>query len=99
MFTVEATLRLAELFTIIGVGGTAIFKMGRAVTRFELIGSQQANEITQLKHGVEKLGEVTTALAVGKQRMDNQDQQISRLTGWYDELRRGEGFVLPLSGR
>jgi hypothetical protein len=44
--TLDVTLKLAEIITLVGGGTTVVYKMGRMTSRFELIGEQQAREIS-----------------------------------------------------
>jgi hypothetical protein len=77
--------------------GTAIYKLGRAVERFESIGVQQATEISELKKAISVVGETITKIAVSNERMDNLAARINRQETRLDELAHGEGFVLPIA--
>ena len=94
--TLDTTLRLAELVTLVGGGVVIVFRMGRMTERFELIGQRQADEISELKRAVGRFGDVLTDLAVQKNRLDGQAERINLLDRRYEELRHGEGFVYPL---
>lgn len=97
--TLEDVYRIAEIGSILGACGVVLFKVGRISGRVQetlnlqnVIMTRQADEISELKEETKKLGDVLKSLAV-------QDERINTLTKWYDELRRGEGFVFPLSAR
>lgn len=92
----DTAIRLVELIVLLGGGGTVIFKLGSAVTKFELIGTQQAGEISELKKQVEGLGKIITAMAVEKTRLDGHADRLNRVEKQLDELRHGEGYVLPI---
>lgn len=86
------------LATIMNVGAIAvgIFKMGRAVEKFEQIGTQQAEEIKELKQNVEVVGELVTKLALQTQRQDSLEKRMDRHEATIEDLRRGEGFIMGL---
>lgn len=74
----------------------AVFKVGRAVEKFESIGTQQAYEIRELKDAVKVVSELITKMALQGQRLDTQSQRLVQLEKIVDDLRRGEGMILPL---
>lgn len=76
----------------------AIYKLGGAVTKFEMIGRQQAVEITGLKDAVKEISTLVTNTAVQTQRLDNISARLGRVEALIDDIRRGEGFILPLKG-
>lgn len=92
----DTSLRIAELLAVLGGGGIFIFKSGRTASRFEQVVRQQSLEIGELKTGVQAIQKLITQNAVMDERLVNMGTSISRLEDWYDELRRGEGFVFPL---
>ena len=79
--------------------GVAIYRLGGAVTKFELIGQQQAVEIGELKESVKTSNRLITELAVQAQQYKELSARIERTEHLVDDLRRGEGFVLPFPGR
>jgi len=92
----DTAIKLAQLTTLVVGGGTIIFRMSRMATTFELIGKQQAKEISEVKSEVRELSKTVTELAVQKTRLDNQAERLNLLDKRYEELRHGEGFVFPL---
>lgn len=74
-----------------------IFRLGRAVERFEHIGAQQAHEITELKDTVKVIGELVTKFAVQTHRQDTLEDRINRQEQTIEDLRRGEGYILGLN--
>jgi hypothetical protein len=97
MTPVEMGGLLVLILNLLAVG-TAIYKLGRAVERFEGIGVQQANEIGELKKAVSGMGELITKMAVSSERLDGLMTRMNRQEVRLDELAHGEGFVLPLGG-
>lgn len=74
----------------------AIFKLGRAMSKFELIGEQQAREIGELKTAVAAVAEIITKISLQSQRQDTFEERLNRHAKLIDDLRRGEGLVIPL---
>lgn len=95
MTTVEIGGLIVLALNLVAVG-TAIYKLGRAVERFENIGMQQANEISELKRAVSGISDLVTKIAVSNVRMDELTMRVNRHETRLDELAHGEGFVLPL---
>lgn len=86
--------------------GVIVWRLSALTTRFETIGGIQAAEITEIKNAITKMEAVVTTVAVQKERLDNQadrlnqverrtDDRVSRLERQFDELRHGEGLILP----
>lgn len=71
----------------------AVFRLGRAVERFEQIGGQQSAEIGELKNTVKSIGELIVKLALQNQRLDAHSTRIAGLERLVDDLRRGEGYI------
>lgn len=88
-----------ELVVFLGGVGATIWKMGSAITRFEIIGTQQAKEIGELKETVKEVSKVIVQQALQTQGMDLIREQVGRQERLIDDLRRGEGFVLPINPR
>ena len=76
--------------------GSLGMKVGRAVERFELVGEMQGNEISGLKTEVGALNTIITQLAVQDQKFVTIEKQYQLLNEQLNELRHGEGYVLPL---
>jgi hypothetical protein len=95
---VDATsLDLAKTGIEIIGGGSAlaaiILKMGRMAGTFEQISQQQTEEIGEIKVEVKRLSEVVTLVAVQKAELAGLREQMALLMKWYDDLRRGNGFI------
>lgn len=95
MTTVEIGGLIGLALNLVAVG-IAVYKLGRAVERFENIGMQQANEISELKRAVSGIGEIVTKIAVSNVRMDELTTRLNRHEAKLDEFAHGEGFVLPI---
>lgn len=74
----------------------AIYKLGQAVGKFELIGKQQAGEISSLKEAVKEVSVLVTDMALHNQRLDNLSARLNRTEKLIEDIRRGEGMILPL---
>jgi len=83
------------LLNLVAVG-VAVFKLGGAVQKFEMIGEKQAMEITELKNTVKVVGELVVKIAVSSERMDNMSSRLNRVENRVEEMAHGEGYVLPL---
>lgn len=97
---VDPFLKGLEIITVGAGAGAVFYKLGQTTQKFEMIGAQQAKEITQLQASVEKVAigqnrmeELITKVALQGQRLDNQAERINMLDKRIDELRRGEGLI------
>jgi len=88
-----------EVLTVFGSVALVLFKLGRTVERFELIGAQQAKEITELKEAIKDIGKVITTQAVESKRSDVFAERLNRQDALIENLRRGEGYILPIARR
>lgn len=93
---VESVLKVLEIVSILGGGGTVAYRLGRTTERVEqtlanqnILLAQQSDEIRALKDETKKWNEVLTQIALQK-------RDIELLNDRYEELRHGEGFVHPL---
>lgn len=86
---------LATLVNLVAII-VAVFRLGRAVEKFDQIGTQQAKEITELKDAVRVVSDLITKMALQNQRLDNYGSRMSKLELLIEDLRRGEGYILPL---
>lgn len=93
-----ATLAI-ELVTVVGSVGIVVYKLGNVVARFEAIGEKQAGEIGELKEDVKSLSKILTELALQSQRQTALQEQVNRIDRLIEDLRRGEGFILPFPPR
>ena len=105
-FTLSDLLQIGEIVSIVGGGLIALITFGRFTGRLETtIAASSARtdalqqEIGELKEETKKIAELVTGLAVTTTRLDAFSQRVLLLEKWYDELRRGEGYVFPLEYR
>lgn len=85
----EWTFRAGDILTFVGgcvVAGTFLFRSGGNLGRLETAMSRCLEEISQMKGELSEFGKAMTKLAV-------QETKINLLMRWYDELRRGKGWV------
>jgi hypothetical protein len=94
-----------EAVSFVGSAVVVVWKLSSAITKFELIGTQQATEISSIKISLEKMEAVVSVVAVEKTRMDNQADRISqldarmenrlnRMEALIDDMRHGRSFVI-----
>lgn len=76
----------------------AVYRLGRAVQKFETIGETQAREIRELKDAVKLQNDLMTKLAIQNQRLDTHDQQFERIFLALDDIRRGKGLITSENG-
>jgi hypothetical protein len=88
---IKLAVELAGFLVTLGV---MVWRLSSATTKFELIGAQQASEISQIKRAIEKIDAVITAVAVQNTRLDNMDERFGRLERQLDEYKRGEGLTV-----
>lgn len=96
-------LRIVETLTVIGAASAVVYKLGRSVAKFESIGKEQAIEIKQQAETIRRIEQtlaeisgVVTTMAVEKVRLDTHAQRLTQIEQLVDDLRRGEGMILPL---
>ncbi len=95
----DLILKVIEVLGIVVGGVTLFYKLGGAVARFEAIGSQQANEIKELKASIEKVSELITSVAVQSTRLDNLDARMVAMNLRTDELRKEMWFRLETKAK
>lgn len=90
----DQILRVAELFIVAG-GITLVWRFGRAVQKFESQTEQHAEDIQALKDNTSKIAEALQTLVRHDERLTGLGSRVGRLEGQLDDLRHGEGFVMP----
>jgi hypothetical protein len=89
----EIVIESVKALGIIGGAVVILLRMGRMAGQFEMIGKQQAQEITEIKREMKVMSDTVTTVAVQKNEIANIHEDITRLYRWYDELRHGRGYV------
>ncbi len=97
--SLDIVTRMLEIATTVGAVGVVVYKLGRTVEKFEAVGLQQAHEINELKKDVRAMGELITQVAVQTSRQDTFEARLARMEQLQDDMRRGEGFILPITPR
>lgn len=87
---------LGVIITVLKTATGLVVTVTRAVTRFEFVGEQQGIQIQKLEVTVSKIAEIVLQMAVEKTRLDNQSTRLNRIETLVDELRRGDGYILPM---
>lgn len=85
----EWTFRAGDILTFIGglcVAGAFLFRRGGREVGVQLTLEALTKELTEMKSEFKNFGETLKKVAI-------QEMQIGLLMKWYDELRRGEGYV------
>ena len=94
---VEGNYEIARFAIELVAGGGAIaailVRMGKMAGNFEEVSKQQTKEISEIDVKLQRLAEVITLVAVQKSEMAGLREQMSLLMNWYDDLRRGRGFI------
>lgn len=90
----DILFKLIEIVSIIGGGITVLLKVGRMAGSFETVAKQQATEILAIQGELKGLTSLVTQVAVQKSEIANVREDLSRVIGWYDELRHGVGLVI-----
>lgn len=92
----QALAIVAGAFLFIYRGGRAAERMEAAIGATNKLASDQGEEIKELKKGFEKVADILTQLAVQHTRLNSMSERVALLDQRYEELRHGEGYVLPL---
>lgn len=85
----EWTFRAGDLLTFIGglaVAAAFLYRRGGTDVELKLAVAACLKEISEIKSELSEFGKAMTRLAV-------QETKINLLMKWYDELRRGKGWV------
>jgi hypothetical protein len=95
----SAILQLVETLALLGGGFTFMLRAGKSAGKVETLLSAHHDDIVGLRDELKEIRPTLTAIAVQKTQIDNINLQIGQLTKWYDELRHGQGFVIPLESK
>jgi len=95
--TVQIVVNLVTLIALMGGGGILVFKIGRAVSKFEVVAEHQAIDIKEIRMDVKIIGDATLKLALQEERMTAISRRMTNLEATVKELQHGEGFVFPIS--
>jgi len=88
--SLDTTLKLAEIVSIL-VGGTIVaYRLGRTTERLEAAMATQRDQIAELQHDVKEVNKLLIAVALQDQRLVQQDQRLNTLTSRLDAIGRRE---------
>lgn len=75
-----------------------IFLVGGLGVAFAMRGDLRhvQSQLVSMQNELEKIGQLLTASAVQTTRLNSHDDELRRLWAIIDDLRRGEGMILPL---
>jgi acyl carrier protein phosphodiesterase len=93
-FTLENVLRIAEILGVIGGGTIVMVGLGRTTGRLEAAIKQQADEIKIMRDDIREINKVLSLVAVQATRLDVVDQRLQSIDNRYEDLRRGNGWML-----
>jgi hypothetical protein len=85
----EWTFRAGDVLTCIGgfaVAAAFLYKRGGSDVELKIAVAACLKEISEMKAELSEFGKAITRLAV-------QETKVNLLMKWYDELRRGKGWV------
>ena len=88
--SIDTAFKLIEIVSMLGGGGLVAFRLGKNSQVVREAMRQQTAEIAMLKDEIKELSKLVTEVAVQSKRLDILEQR-------YEELRHGEGFVVPLA--
>ncbi len=88
-------LKFLEIVSVIGTGIFVVFRVGRATERFELIGQQQAREISELKETIKAIAKAQTDSISDRVQISNMGAQLAEMRKEINLLRQGRGFIQP----
>lgn len=93
---VSIIIAVIQTSAFIGGGIAVAYRIGKSMQRLDQYAESHGAAITELKDDITAMKNLMTDMALQKLEMATQKQAIERLERWYDELRRGEGYVFPL---
>lgn len=94
--SLDAALKIIEILSIMGGGAIVVYKFGRMSEKVEAAITSQGNNIVALQLDVRELNKLMTSVSVQKERLDHQDGRLERAERLIEDMRRGEGYILPL---
>ena len=86
---IDWSIRLGDLVILGGLVGS--------VTLWAFKAGGFARSIENMQEEIKGLKDIVTKVAVQNQRLDTQDRRLDEHTRLIEDLRRGEGMILPLS--
>lgn len=94
---VYIVIGIFQVASIIVGGFLVVYRFGRSTKATDYAIAQMSSSITEIKSEVAAMRALMTEVALQNQRLDNQGQQIAMLQRTVEDIRRGEGFILPLA--
>lgn len=77
VISADTVYRWLEIGALLGGLALVLLRMGKMTGKFEQIGKQQADEISELKKGVQEIGNILIQLTAQSGRMDRiEDRQV-----------------------
>lgn len=102
-WSIEQVFQIVQtLAVLLGIPIIA-FRLGRgteavkaSITSQGITVAAIVEELKELKGEQKEFRGILTQVALQNQRLDNQGSQLALLAKTVDDMRRGEGFILPL---
>lgn len=93
---VQLILNIVSLLALVGGGYIIVFKMGKAVNRFESVATMHGEAIKDLKESLKLISEAVMRQAIQEERITQISKRQTSLEATVKELQHGEGFIFPL---
>jgi hypothetical protein len=97
---IDWTIKPSEILAWIGALAIAykfVYGQGGSSTTNQATLEKLTKELIEMKTEIKSIGEVLKKVALQEMQIrmmtEKYDEQINRLTKWYDELRRGNGWM------
>lgn len=94
---IDWNVRIGDILVVLSLAGTCIFYAFRSGRFAESIITMQ-REIRELKEVAKSLAVIITQQAVQTVRLDSQGERLNIMDKRVEDLRRGDGFILPYTG-
>src|SRR5579872_2832245 len=94
----SVAVAICALIGVIMTVLTSASRIGRMSGTMEKSLDTQNGMIGELKNEISKLGDVLVKMAIQTTRVDSLSEQVTQLNRLVDDLRRGEGMILPFAG-
>lgn len=96
-WSVETIFQIVQTIAVLFGIPLIAFRLGRGAEALKGMISEQGRTIKELKDEQKEFRSVLTRVAEQNVRLDNQGAQLSQMWRLIEDLRRGEGFILPLA--
>jgi hypothetical protein len=102
-WSLESIFQIVQTFAILFGIPVIAFRLGRGTEAVKASIATQGltvnaivQQLKELKDEQKEFRTILTQVAVQNTRLDNQGSQLTMLAKMVEDIRRGEGFILPL---